>query len=782
MEILNNCNKYQTPLTKENLDKLLPIELYGEVLRREIENDVKKFTTGIKFIKNLISKDRLYAKDLKRYENPHVKLEKDLVESKTGRIKVNLENPHILEDMDYFRQARLEYERTGKYTQFRPSPNPKSGYLTFWTNEYIRSWEGMIRESDGEWIPGNLYFYWNYGSILKALVDPVTGRTDRIQGVPNVYDGDYWFYHYLERARNQGKHASCLKARGLGYSFKAGNLLARNFILGESYNSQFKTNNIALASDKEYLIKDGVLNKFIDTANFCSEHTPFPNRRDIKDSWQQMHWIMGYVDATTSKVKGTENQVMGVTLNDDPERARGKRSNLIIWEEAGKFKNFLTAWMIARPSVEHNGHAFGVMLAFGTGGTKGAAFEGLKEIFYKPKGYNILEMGNVYDLNTNDKSTCSFFHSRYLNYEGCMDSNGNSDVLKALVLIIAERIEIKYNTSDTGTLPQHIAENPITPQESILQATGTFFPVLELRDYLEECRVNEGAFLATHKVGELKLKETDMQVEFVENYSLKPIRQYTPNKSDVEGAVEIFSMPVISDNTGKAVQGRYIAGIDPVDNDFVFNGSLGSIFIYDTYTDSIVAEYTGRPGLAETFYEICRRLLILYNAIANYESNIKGLFGYFKNKNCLHLLCDTPSHLKDSHSIKSAINSNSSKGTRANESINMEGLRLQLNYLLTSYEDNDGEIEKKVLNLRRIPSLGYLEELEAHNFIGNFDRISAMGMLFLYLKELGNNVRQREVDDFYIEEDDFISKNYDKKMNSNGDTLNKLSIFNNIPV
>jgi hypothetical protein len=38
--------------------------------------------------------------------------------------------------------------------------------------------------------------------------------------------------------------------------------------------------------------------------------------------------------------KGTHNQVIGVTLNND-QKARGKRAVLIEWEEFGKFDNLL---------------------------------------------------------------------------------------------------------------------------------------------------------------------------------------------------------------------------------------------------------------------------------------------------------------------------------------------------------------------------------------------------------------------------------------------------------
>ena len=89
---------------------------------------------------------------------------------------------------------------------------------------------------------------------------------------------------------------------------------------------------------------------------------------------------------------------------------------------------------------------------------------------------------------------------------------------------------------------------------------------------------------------------------------------------------------------------RYIAGIDPIDADQ--GSSLFSMLVMDTFTDRIVAEYTARPKTANIAYETCLRLLELFNAQANYEMNLKGLFSYFDFHNKLHYLVDTPQILK----------------------------------------------------------------------------------------------------------------------------------------
>ena len=54
----------------------------------------------------------------------------------------------------------------------------------------------------------------------------------------------------------------------------------------------------------------------------------------------------------------------------------------------GKFPTL----QIAQPSVEDNGVAHGLMVAYGTGGTDDGDYEGLRELFTYPDGYNALPL------------------------------------------------------------------------------------------------------------------------------------------------------------------------------------------------------------------------------------------------------------------------------------------------------------------------------------------------------------------------------------------------------
>lgn len=705
-------NKYQSTLDYNSLDK-------------EVVNEIVEFIDTVPFIRNLTNKDRKYSKDLEKDE--------------FGRVKVDITNPHILEDMDYFRPSAIFYQKFKKYTNLYPNTSPNSEFYKFWKEEARRCREGYVRESDGEWITGPHYFYLNYSPILRSVIKKGSKRAERIRDFPDFYDGDYFYFHYIQQATDAGKHVGLLKKRGMGFSFKAGSDLARLFILGDTSVNTGDVKGFAIASEKEYLIKDGILNKFEDNIDWCASNTPWP-RLKSKDSLNSMTWEMGYTDSN-GLTKGTRNSIIGVTTQGDPDKARGKRGPRIYWDEWGKHPNLLKSWMVARESVEEGDFAFGTMIGGGTGGTEGADFKGAEEMFYNPGGYHILEVPNVYDKNVNGASTCAFFFPAYLNRLGKYDKDGNSDVIGALVEIIERRIHIKYNSTDPNTLVQHKAEMCIVPQEAIMRREGSIFPVADLKDHLANILPDMTKFLSAHYVGHLKLNMSG-EVSWDKLELHPPLRNYPlKDELDKNGCIEIFEMPRRMTD-GTIPIWRYIAGIDPIDSDEGnYTNSLGSIFIFDTWTDRIVAEYTGRPRLAVEFYENCLKLLKFYNAIANYENNLKGLFQYFDTTRNLQYLCDTPQVLRDMDYVKGTAFGNRAKGTNANKAVNAWGRKLQADWLIsTAYTPFDEEerdvngniIEKPtVLNLHRVRSIGYIKELIAWNPDDNFDRVSAMGMLMI---------------------------------------------------
>lgn len=437
-------------------------------------------------------------------------------------------------------------------------------------------------------------------------------------------------------------------------SFKVASMATRNFILGENKEVCEKVKSVVVASNTEYLRKDGTLNKILAMTDFLALNTQYPSSR-LKSSNQEMHWIMGFKDTRNKDVAlGTRNEIIGLSLNNDSDKARGKRSHLMIWEEFGMFPGFIDAWNTSRPNVEEGEYSFGQAIALGTGGTEGSDFSGALEMIYNPLGYNVYGVPNMFDKGTSGGSKSILFIGEYMNRKGCYDKNGNSDVIKAVLEEVKERVFIKYNSTDPSTIAQRIAEHPMSIQEAVMRRDGTLFPVADLTDHLNYIESNKIEWHRGHLVGEL-YQDPEGNISFRPTDD-DPIRDFPLKDNRHKGALEIYELP--KEVNGKVPSYRYVGGIDPIDDDHSTTVSLPSIFILDMFTDRIVAEYTGRPDFADDFYEICRRLAIFYNASLNYENDKKGLFTYFSNHHCTHLLCDTPDILRDVELVKSSMYGN----------------------------------------------------------------------------------------------------------------------------
>ena len=739
-------NKYQSSLED------LKIDTYPD----EVQNEFFEAINSIPFIRNLISDKRPLCKDLPRDDK--------------GRAIIDITNPPIIEDTDYFRPTALFFKKHGVLTNLRPNPNPNSEFGKWVKEEIRRIWEGYVRESDGAWITGDMYWYLNYCPIIQSKIRKGTKIADRIVDLPEFWEGIAFRCYYIEEARLSAEHCAEIAKRGASKSYTVASILSKLFVVGDNAETRENVRAMVTAYQKEYLTKDGTLNKFVEMIDFQAQHTQFPSKR-LRSSLQDMQWKMGYVDLDTGAQKGTLNEVIGVSSKDDPDKLRGKRSTKIIIEEFGNFPKVVDTYRVILPSVQEGDIVFGQMILIGTGGSEGADFAGAQEIIYNPKGYNIHALPNVYDKSSQGKSECIFFFGAYLNRKGCYNEDGISDVTKAVLEICYNRYIVKYNTTDPMALTRTKAENPLTLQEAIMRRDGSIFPVASLLDRIGEIDGNPSEYNDVY-VGDLEFRSG--KLEYVPSIK-KPIREFPHKDNKQEGSIEIFKMPE-TDSSGKVFSNRYIAGCDPYDDDSSETMSLGSIFILDLWTDKIVAEYTGRPMFADEFYEQCRKLCLFYNARLNYESNKKGLFAYFSKMNCLYLLTDVLDYLKDKDMIKGNLIGNKSKGTNASQPINNYARTLIRNWLILPkpiIETVDGEdVETTVYNLHFIRNRALLQELSQWNADGNFDRVSALGMLMLLREDRmisygGEPQKAKEVPASYLGNDPFFQNNYDNRFRIN---------------
>lgn len=636
-----------------------------------------------------------------------------------------------LHDTDKFRQAAIFFQQHGCYTL---APRGTTDYNKYWEQETDRCLNGYTAP-DGEGITGYNYFYLNYSPIMRLKEEEYTDREgnlrkrrQRILEFPSFWDYDYYYFCAIEQAELEGKHMAVLKCRQRGYSFKGGSMLVRNYMLIPG------SKNFAIASEQKFLIGDGLLTKAWQIMDFLDKHTAWAKQRLVST---RMERTSGY-KITDEFGKQTEqgylSSITGITLKNDPERVRGTRAKLVLWEEGGKFPSLLDAWRIEQPSVEtDDGKAFGLMIAFGTGGTEGASFEGLKELFYKPKSYNVLSFPNIWDEGR-ENTECAFFVPAYSNLESFdddgnqvyMDKDGNSYKEKAIENLIDQRNKVKDGGASQQSIDRFISERPIKPAEAVLELGKNIFPRKLLMDQLTRIRTNKKLQSMKHIVdlewdGNGQVKATEKPSGDITNYPLK--------KGDKpHGSVVIWEYPVKDPPLG-----LYIGGCDPYDHDDSFTNSLGSTFIFkrvragEAWADVIVAEYSGRPDTAEEYYENVRKLLTFYNARLLFENERKGIYPYFTNKHCDYLLADQPDKIISEVFKDSKVQRR--KGCHMTKQIRAYGEGLILEWLLDEYEPGHPNVE-------RVYSEALIEELIANDGVKNVDRLIALCMVMIYREEL----------------------------------------------
>lgn len=655
----------------------------------------------------------------------------------------------MLKDTHLFTEAARFYKENGRYDcGIYDTPS----YWKYWEKEADRCLNGYTA-SNGIRVSGYHYFYLNYCPIMKVEAKTATVG-ERVEGFPDFWDVDWIFFTCLDIAEKGisledykklpielnidiedennlkgGKHLGWLKPRGVGASFKGGCIGARNYFLIK------KSKSFYLAAEGEYLNKDGIFNKFINYREFINENTGWFKYHDVKNDLGKMQVRASHRNLLGREV-GYFSEVIGVSLHESYQKARGKRGKAIIWEESGKFPNLDKAWHIARPSVEEGIVNFGTMIFFGTGGTEGADFEPMKRLFYNPKANNCLVFNNVWDEDRYG-TKCCLFTPAYMNVQ-YKDVNGNSNKEVAKEIYNYKREQAESST-DPNAIDQEKAESPFCPAEATLSTGNNIFPKSGMQAWKTEL-VNNGKLINFGVHGDLVL---DLKgVKFQPNPDSKPILDWPIKKgTNLKGCVTIWETPIKI--AGKVIPHLYYIVIDPYAHDSSGGDSVGAIYVLKNMNnlsrpdDWIVASYVGRPNDVDDFNKQAELLAEYYNCKIGFE-NDRGerLLAYFKHRKKTHLLQEE---------FELQYNSNVSKTTVRREygmhmssgkdnKRKLDGDKYIQEWLLRERGiDDDGN---KIFNYHKIYDIGLLEELINYNTEGNFDRVSALRIGMYMQKEI----------------------------------------------
>lgn len=403
-----------------------------------------------------------------------------------------------IKNSNKFRTPALTFLETGAYCKY---PVGTSEFINFWNDEAFKCVNGYTAE-DGDYITGYNYFYLNYCPIDRVVYDKIKQSDGNIKYIksknrkltfPDFYDWDYFYYLAIEDAETIGKHLVAAKARRKGYSYKGGSMLCRNFFLIP------RSKSYVYASKKQYLTEDGILTKAWDYMDFIDANTPWGKKRQAVNTSMRKRASFYITDEFGNRREvGYKSEIMGVSLKDNPNIVRGKAAKLILWEEAGSFAELKQAWQIARPSVEQDNIAFGLMIMFGTGGEEGSAIEALRSAFYDPASYNCLGFNNIWDESTSNK-LCGFFVPQHTNLDIrdengkrlYMDDDGNTLHSEARKYVLKLREDELKTSTSTEQIDRYLAEYAECPAESFTELSGNIFPKKELQKQLARIRVDK---------------------------------------------------------------------------------------------------------------------------------------------------------------------------------------------------------------------------------------------------------------------------------------------------
>jgi hypothetical protein len=124
------------------------------------------------------------------------------------------------------------------------------------------------------------------------------------------------------------------------------------------------------------------------------------------------------------------SQIEGI-LADKPNKIRGDRTDLLVYEELGSWPNSIKAFLQGDALVGIQGVKFGIKLGGGTGGDSGNALEGLRRMYYEPDVYDILKYKHNY-TDTGEYVLTSYFIPTYeiIVEDGFIDKRGWVDPVK----------------------------------------------------------------------------------------------------------------------------------------------------------------------------------------------------------------------------------------------------------------------------------------------------------------------------------------------------------------
>ena len=484
-----------------------------------------------------------------------------------------------------------------------PELDPESvSYQEYWEEQIHRCMNGY-KPKGLDKITGKHYYYLNFYKILGNSGEEMGNRKTLI--APWYRDLDKLYFDLFEQCKQEQKGMIVIKARDKGFSYMNSALCGHEYTF-YPYNEVGIAAGLQVTADSFF----DKVKKGLNAQHNNFKHSVLKDTSDvIKSGYRQKNkdgkWNIG----------GYQSAIHCRTMSN-PEVFKGERLSVMVFEEAGEFKELLNAYMSSKACFMDGDIQFGVPVIGGTGGDIETSSKDFMEMYYNADSFGLIPM----------------FIPASVCYHGFFDiKTGISKEKEARKALIKQREKLEGRDS-AKAYNLHIQNYPLTVEEAFLKTKGSRFD-LSLINAQRSRIMSSSKFKNQIQRGRLEwiFDKEDGFTEAVE-WIADPTGPY-----------------MVLDHPDEEYEGLDIGGIDSYDQDTAEStASMGSAIIYRRFvntemaSDYPIAEYTERPKTAEEFWDGCLKLAIYYNAKMLIEYTKIGIIDYFKRKGALRYMKEKP--------------------------------------------------------------------------------------------------------------------------------------------
>lgn len=346
---------------------------------------------------------------------------------------------------------------------------------------------------------------------------------------------------------------------------------------------------------------------------------------------------------------GFNSQIIGIVA-DSPDKVRGYRCGLLIFEEAGSFPDLQKAVIQGEALVDVGGNKIGILDIGGTGGdSTGANLEGLRNIYYNPTQFDVLPFRHNH-TDTGEYVETGFFIPAYqvILKPEYLDKRGWTDPEKGKAFWQKKRDQLADNPK---ALIDHCAERCFTAEEAFAVEGDNKFNKIKIAEQL--------AAINKLKLGP-QIEDGYLDYTFSGVQKRENITGFKWTKK-AGGPIHILEHPLwdrpSEDAEGNQVKmekmrNLYVAGIDSIDigmkdtSDYTKDPSKFCIVIlrraFGTREPQIVAYYMDRPNDVREAYKIAIRLIQYYNCMVNIEATRMSMISWARDKGYIQYFMHRP--------------------------------------------------------------------------------------------------------------------------------------------